>query len=77
MENTNNFYESLLEYFRVTDRETVLSDWKKTESFDKVGIPISEFLYIPDTFVKTIIDEDISKNSLEIIGNVEDLYIAC
>jgi hypothetical protein len=38
------FVEELKQYFEVTPREKVLTDWAKTEEFDNVGPTVETFM---------------------------------
>ena len=40
----NSFLKDLEKYFKETPQEKILEDWKKSESFDNVGITVDEFL---------------------------------
>jgi hypothetical protein len=40
----DNFYEKLKQYFEETPREKILEDWGKSAEYDKVGPTVDEFL---------------------------------
>jgi hypothetical protein len=44
LEEDNNFFEKLKQYFETTPREKVLEDWDKSTEYNKVGPTIDDFL---------------------------------
>ena len=73
--------EELIKYFKETPREQILKDWEESKEYDKIGIPVLEYISKID-FLDTKIDDcDLSirtknicrMNDIEVIRDL----IAC
>lgn len=42
MEDKNNFFENIKEYFATTPREKIIAEWEETAEYDKVNSPTME-----------------------------------
>ena len=48
--------EDLIKYFKETPREQILKDWEESKEYDKIGIPVLEYISKID-FLDTKIDD--------------------
>ena len=48
--------EDLIKYFKETPREQILKDWEESKEYDKIGIPVLEYISKID-FLNTKIDD--------------------
>ena len=48
--------EELIKYFKETPREQILKDWEESKEYDKIGIPVLEYISKID-FLDTKIDD--------------------
>ncbi len=69
-----NIYKELEQYFKNTPREKILSDWNKSESFDKIGPTVDEYFSSKEYIVAQLrkdanLNVDITINSLNKLLN--------
>ena len=46
--------EELIKYFKETPREQILKDWEESKEYDKIGIPVLEYISKIDLYNKKI-----------------------